>query len=84
MRRMLLATLLSILPAESLLADTEFEDSIPIEIVKVLMAPTGTEAALYADLPANFPEFQLPAELSVLGSMKIDSLTRVAFETDLS
>lgn len=54
-------------------ADTEFEDSVPLEVVKAFLGngPFG-ETKIYSDRAEGFPDIVLPDEFTIIGS--IDSV----------
>ena len=65
-------------------ADTEFEDSIPIAVAEALFdIGLGGQFAAYSDIMDDFPEFQLPSEFDVMGSVVQNSQMRVALTTEL-
>jgi len=50
-------------------ADTEFEDSIPIEVAEVLFdASLNGQFEIYSDIADAFPPFELPDNFTVIGS----------------
>lgn len=51
------------------LADTQFEDSIPIELAKALLGGRGIEVQFYQDIPGHFPAVALPQGMELLGSV---------------
>ena len=63
-------------------AATEFEDSIPIDTAKILFDTRMTgQVEIYSDIMDEFPPFQVPAALSVLGSVNQGFMLRVILET---
>ncbi|MCH8135607.1 MAG: hypothetical protein IIB77_06485, partial [Proteobacteria bacterium] len=65
-------------------AATEFESSIPIELVKALLTnPSTTETRIYTDILDEFPEFQIPIGFEVLGSVDQRHIQRVVLTTEL-
>jgi hypothetical protein len=69
----------------SVLADTEFEEFIPIEVAKMLFEiGPGAEVKIYSDIMDDFPEFNLPDGFSVMGSINELNMLRVVLETKLS
>ena len=67
-----------------LFAATEFESSIPIELVKALLTnPSTTETRIYTDILDEFPEFQIPIGFEVLGSVDQRHIQRVVLTTEL-
>ena len=75
---------LLLFPNFAILADTEFEDSIPIEKVEALFnAYYEDQFAVYSDIAEEFPDFPVPAGFSVVGSVFQMTTLRVVFETDL-
>ena len=66
-------------------ADTEFQGSIPVETVKALFNAYGdNQFEVYEDIIEAFPEFPVPNEFSVVGSVSYMSSLRIVFQTDLS
>jgi hypothetical protein len=58
------------LNALPLSAATEFEDSVPLDLVKVFLGNLGIgEPLLYSDIMDDFPPFTLPAGFAVRGSI---------------
>lgn len=50
--------------APSAFADTEFEDSVPLELVKALMGNTPYgEPRIFSDLSSDFPSVDIPDDL---------------------
>jgi hypothetical protein len=69
----------------TLLADTEFEDSVPLEVVMQFIGGnplSGTQGSLYSDILADFPAFELPNGFSVLASADQGYLQRVILRTE--
>lgn len=66
-------------------ADTEFEDNVPIEVVKALfgLTPNG-EVKLYSDLVSGFPEIQIPDGFEIIGSINRGYSLSAVFATDSS
>jgi hypothetical protein len=53
----------------SVFADTEFVDSVPLEVVRQFVGnPYMGQNALYSDILAAFPPFTVPADFEVLAS----------------
>lgn len=68
-----------------LLAQTEFEGSIPTELVKIFMTDLFSgEVFLYSDIPTDFPIFTVPENYEVLGGFKNDSTSLVVLRTELN
>lgn len=65
------------------LADTEFADSIPVETARALLASPFGAVTFYTDIVDEFPEFEIPDEFSVLGSVDNVMSLRAVFETRL-
>ncbi len=65
-------------------ADTEFQGPIPLETVEALFNTYGEDKfQLYSDIAESFPEFPVPPEFEVVGSVSQMSTLRVIFQTDL-
>jgi hypothetical protein len=63
---------------------TEFEGSIPVELVKIFLnAPMIGNVMIYTDLPDNFPIFEMPDDFTILGSIDQGFMGRAVMETDL-
>ncbi|MBL4573432.1 MAG: hypothetical protein JKY86_10220 [Gammaproteobacteria bacterium] len=74
---------LILLTSYSALADTEFEDSIPVETVEALFnAYYEDRFAIYSDIAEEFPDFPIPTGFSVVGSVYQMTTLRVVFKTD--
>lgn len=66
-------------------ADTEFEGPIPVDVVEALFNSYGeNQFAVYSDVPDEFPDLQIPAEFSVVGSVYQLTSLRVVFATQLN
>ena len=71
-------------PSYCALADTEFKDSIPVEIVEALFDTYQSgQFAVFSDIAEEFPNFSVPAEFTVVGSVYTMTTLRVVFETSL-
>lgn len=57
--------------SSALPAATEFEDSVPLDLVKILVGNSRVmgEPLLYADIMDDFPPLELPEDFTVLGSL---------------
>lgn len=66
-------------------ADTEFEDSVPLEVVKAFLGngPYG-ETKIYSDRAEGFPDISLPSEFEIIGSLDSGYSIAIALRTDLS
>lgn len=75
--------LLLIFPKTPVMADTEFEDSIPLDVAQALFdyGDTG-RFRVYSDIMDEFPAFQIPDGFTVLGSAFFLSQMRVALSTE--
>jgi hypothetical protein len=60
-------------------AATEFDGDVPVEIVRQMVS-----GDIYADLPEDFPELEIPADLVVSGSVRSDYSSLAIFTTTLS
>jgi hypothetical protein len=79
----LLAALL-LAPAASALADTEFGQMVPREVVQQFVGSAlGGEGKLYSDILDAFPQFALPAGFEVLASADHGLFQRVILKTRL-
>ena len=66
-------------------ADTEFEGPIPVDVVEALFNSYGeNQFAVYSDIADEFPDLQIPAEFSVVGSVYQLISLRVVFATQLN
>lgn len=66
------------------LADIEFGDNIPREVVEQLLgSPLGGEPKLYSDMFAAFPPFEVPAGFELLASADQGMARRVILRTTL-
>lgn len=53
------------------IADTEFEGSVPLDLVKALLGTTPYgEPVIYSDLSSAFPDIDVPDELEIMGSIE--------------
>ena len=65
-------------------ADTEFVDSVPLEVVKQFVGnPFRGEGTLYSDILDAFPPFTVPADFKVLASADQGYLQRVILSSTL-
>lgn len=65
-------------------AATEFKDSIPLELVKLMLDNNQLvgDVSIYTDLPDDFPEFSPVASFQLLGSIdQANFIQRVFFQT---
>lgn len=70
MLRNILALTLVLLSSPTL-ADTEFEGSVPLELVKALLGSTPFgEPTIYSDLSSAFPEIDIPDSMEIMGSIE--------------
>ncbi|PCI76304.1 MAG: hypothetical protein COB20_11005 [SAR86 cluster bacterium] len=66
-------------------ADTEFEDSIPIDVAEVLFdASLNNQLEIYSDIANEFPAFTVPDDFSVVGSVIDNYNVRAVLSTNLS
>lgn len=70
--------------ATPLVADTEFEDNIPIELARALLSGVGnaTDVKIYSDIPDSFPEFDLPDGVTLAGSVDQSPNQQVLLRSD--
>ena len=54
-----------------ILADTEFEDSIPINLARSLLRGVGSpmDIKIYSDIPSDFPAIEVPDGATLMGSV---------------
>ena len=75
--------LLISLQESSVMAASEFEDSIPLDVAEALFDfGVGGRFAVYSDIMDGFPIFQLPDEFTVLGSTYYNNSMRVGLSTE--
>ena len=69
----------------ALVADTEFEDSVPLDVVMQFIgrSPLAGESKLYSDILDAFPPFTVPDEFTVLASADQGFSRRVILATTL-
>ena len=66
-------------------ADTEFEGSVPLELVKALLGNTPFgEPTIYSDLSSAFPEINVPDELEIMGSIERGYGIAAVYSTELT
>lgn len=66
-------------------ADTEFEGSVPLELVKALLGNTPFgEPTIYSDLSSAFPEIDVPDELEIMGSIERGYGIAAVYSTELT
>lgn len=66
-------------------ADTEFEGSVPLELVKALLGNTPFgEPTIYSDLVSAFPEIDVPDELEIMGSIERGYGIAAVYSTELT
>ena len=83
MLRLILVAFSALFSLQHSVADTEFENAIPVDTVKALFSSTFGEIGLYSDIIDGFPEFQVPPEFSVVASVDNITSLRAVFETQL-
>ncbi|MCH8264626.1 MAG: hypothetical protein IIC10_04435 [Proteobacteria bacterium] len=77
--------ILAIFSLSNTLADIEFEESVPLELVKVFVGSTPFgEVKIYSDLLSAFPEFTIPDEFNIMGSIDRGRSLSVVLATELS
>lgn len=84
MYRFLLAPIISVISMQHSAADTEFEDSVPVETFKAFISSSNTDVLIYSDIMDDFPEFQVPFDFAVVGSIDWVINRRVVLETQLN
>ncbi len=75
------------LVSPALVADTEFGDSVPREVVMQFVGGnplSGAQGRLYSDILADFPAFEVPDDFSVLASADQGYVRRVILKTGLN
>lgn len=71
--------------APSAFADTEFEDSVPIDLVKALVGNTPYgESRIFSDLASSFPRLDIPNDLELMGSIERSFGVAAVYRTELS
>lgn len=72
------------LSATPLVADTEFEENIPIELARALLRGTGNamDVKIYSDIPDSFPDFDLPGGATLMGSVAHAHNQQVVLQSD--
>ena len=78
------ALLLSALFPCSAFAASEYQESIPIELVRALLGGGNTEATIYSEIPDGFPEFTLPDGARVLGALERGPSLQLVLATEQS
>jgi hypothetical protein len=70
--------------SSALVADTEFGDSVPREVVNQLLGDPlrGGMAQIYSDILDTFPDFEVPDGFAVLASADQPYFQRVILKTD--
>lgn len=64
------------------LADTEFEDSVPVELVRALLGVTPFgNTQLYSDIADAFPDLTIPDDFTILGSADYGYRTTVVLRS---
>lgn len=67
------------------LADTEFQEGVPLELVKALIGPSPYgETKVYSDIMNSFPDIGISDKFSVLGSIDRGYALSVILTTELS
>ncbi len=85
MRSVLFALLASIALPSNVMADTEYQGSIPVDLVKLFLGTTPYgETKIFTDVLDAFPDFDIPSEFEVLGSIDRGYSQVVYFRTALS
>lgn len=78
-------TVLLFLQAIPLVADTEFQGSIPLEFAEGLLnGPYIGKPTFYSDVIDSFPEFDFPEQFDLLGSADLVYTTRVILRSTLT
>lgn len=76
---------LSLVVAPLSAADTEFSDSIPIDVAEVLFnASLNSGFEIYSDISSEFPDFAVPDDFTVIGSVIDNYNVRAVLGTSLS
>jgi hypothetical protein len=70
--------------AHAVLAATEFEDSVPVEVaLQFIGNPLGGQGKLYSDILDGFPPFTVPSGLTVIASADMGYIHRVILRSTL-
>ncbi len=69
---------------EPLAADTEFENSIPIDLARSLLRGAGNamDVRIYSDIPNDFPAFDSPDGATLVGSVDQEHSQQVVLLSD--
>lgn len=84
LRNILISTMIAF-SISSTFADNEFENSVPLDLVKALLSggPTG-DVKIYSDLVSSFPSIGVPDELEIMGSIERGYGVAAFFRSELS
>lgn len=65
-------------------SETEFEESVPVGLVKMFLGNVGSqEIGIYSDIFDEFPDIEIPDNFTVLGSVDQNFSKRAFLETSL-
>lgn len=64
-------------------AETEIEDSLPIDLARLFVGSAFGEARFYSDILDDFPDFTVPEDFEVRGSLDQGYSQRVVLRTSL-
>ena len=85
MIRSILVSIFTISCLSSAFADTEFEGSVPLDLVKALLGnPPLGEPKIYSDLSSAFPEIEIPTDFRLMGSIERGYGVAAVYSTNLS
>lgn len=85
MIRYILVSIFVVISLPVSFAATEFEDSVPLELVKALLGTTPYgEARIFSDLSADFPSIAIPDDLVLMGSIDRGYGVAAVFSTELN
>lgn len=79
-----IGVLMLVLGTGQIMAATEFEDNVPVELAKIFLNPgNAPDVGLYTDIMDGFPPFDLPDGFTVLGSLDQGRVQRVVLSTGM-
>ncbi len=81
----LFAFLLTSFTINIVVADTEFTDSVPLDLVQALLGNTPYgEPIIYSDLSSSFPDIPIPNSFQLLGSIDRGYGNSAVYRTELT
>ncbi len=85
MLKLKIMSLIAMFSVSIAFADTEFEENVPLELVKALLGPSPYgETKVYSDIMDSFPDIGITDEFDVLGSIDRGYALSVILVTELS